>query len=382
MRNILSEYLDLSKEEKNDLWQNAIFVFDTNVLLNLYRYSSITRNKLLDAFDVLKDRIWMPYNVGVEFLKDRCGVIISTTNRYSTLKDAQSKFIDECMKALRLEGKDAEIVELNTLIEKWLITNNEKNVSVINPSSDAILDRILNLFDKKVGKPYTTEELKTIAKEGVQRYQTNTPPGYKDQNKKLGNDDNNKYGDLIIWKQILEHSKDKDIDIIFVTHDQKEDWWLKESGKTIGPRYELKKEFKDYTSRQFLMYNMDNFLIFFNDYHGGMVDQIIIDEVKSIDNTFEENRIRKSYDGKILFMQEDINIREKEVNNILLKYKNTNDMPLNVRKNYNNLKLSISNLYLQINSYQKRTRHFDSLINDNDKATMNIVNEMLIKLNV
>ena len=60
MRNAIKEYIEYSSEEKNDLWNTATFVFDTNVFLNLYRYSNKTRNQLIESFECLKPRIWMP----------------------------------------------------------------------------------------------------------------------------------------------------------------------------------------------------------------------------------------------------------------------------------------------------------------------------------
>ena len=43
MRNAIREYLELNSQEKNDLWGTATFIFDTNVFVNLYRYSNNTR---------------------------------------------------------------------------------------------------------------------------------------------------------------------------------------------------------------------------------------------------------------------------------------------------------------------------------------------------
>ena len=51
MREAIKEYIEYSSKEKNDLWNTATFVFDTNVFLNLYRYSNKTRNQLLESFD-------------------------------------------------------------------------------------------------------------------------------------------------------------------------------------------------------------------------------------------------------------------------------------------------------------------------------------------
>ena len=51
MRDTIKEYIELSDKEKNDLWNTATFVFDTNVFLNLYRYSNKTRNQIIESFE-------------------------------------------------------------------------------------------------------------------------------------------------------------------------------------------------------------------------------------------------------------------------------------------------------------------------------------------
>jgi hypothetical protein len=61
MRNIFPGYYRPTDEEFYKMWQECIFVFDANVLLNLYRYSPDTRDELLDVLERLKDRIWIPH---------------------------------------------------------------------------------------------------------------------------------------------------------------------------------------------------------------------------------------------------------------------------------------------------------------------------------
>ena len=68
MRNAIKEFIEPSDYEKHNLWENAIFVFDTNVLLNLYRYSAKTRKSLLDAFESFMDCIWFRFVVGFVFV--------------------------------------------------------------------------------------------------------------------------------------------------------------------------------------------------------------------------------------------------------------------------------------------------------------------------
>lgn len=44
MKNAIREYLDMADSEKKGLLNTATLVFDTNVLLNIYRCSKSTRD--------------------------------------------------------------------------------------------------------------------------------------------------------------------------------------------------------------------------------------------------------------------------------------------------------------------------------------------------
>lgn len=151
MRNALKEFLEPSNIEKRQLWEKAIFVFDTNVLLNLYRYSAKTRNSLLDAFESLKDRVWLPYQVAYEFMKRRCEVIYETVQRYDQFEKEIQSFSQKAADILRLTPTDDELAELNRFLFKWLNSNKDQNLLVQNASNDEILAKILMIFDNKIG---------------------------------------------------------------------------------------------------------------------------------------------------------------------------------------------------------------------------------------
>ena len=127
----------------------------------------------------------------------------------------------------------------------------------------------------KLEKASAPKQKKAIEQEGENRYAAKTPPGYKDAKKT-----ENRFGDLLVWKEILNYAKSQEVDIIFVTHDQKEDWWNINSGKTIGPRIELRKEFYEETGHMFHMYTMSSFLSFFIENKGKSIDKATIDEVE------------------------------------------------------------------------------------------------------
>lgn len=312
MKNAIREYLELKDEEKEELWNNAVFVFDTNVFLNLYRYSKKTRDILLGAMEQLRDRIWMPNHVAHEFMENRVEVIFETIDRYERLHEETNSFIKVCTDTLRMKKDDSELVGLQNYIETWIDTNKRRDLLVTDVIEDPILDKILDLFDGKVGKGFDEEEIEKIISEGDERYEKKIPPGYKDATKKKGTLDNNAYGDFIVWKEIIHFSETEKKDIIYVTHDQKEDWWNIKRGKTVGPRTELRKEFMENTRNKFHMYSMNNFISRFEGNKGMKIDQSIIDELQSIQFLINQ----KNYDNlKNKYLEEfnEISIEEKKI---------------------------------------------------------------------
>lgn len=77
-------------------------------------------------------------------------------------------------------------------------------------------------------------DLPRIAELGAARYEGRIPPGYQDRNKKGHGDDDpdevsvagaNRYGDLIFWKESMEHARAmRASSVIVLTNDRKNDW--------------------------------------------------------------------------------------------------------------------------------------------------------------
>lgn len=293
MKNAIREYIEYSEEEKKELWDTATFVFDTNVFLNLYRYSNNTRKQLLDAIEKLKPRIWMPYQVAYEFCKDRYSVIEESNKRFDDIGKDADRLIKDWKQTLRLDDNNEDIATLRNYLLKWIKDNKKKNFLVFDISNDKIFTKLLELFDGKTGKEISSEDRRKIEKEGEERFERKTPPGYKDNAKT-----DNKYGDLFVWKEIIQYSKSHSVDVVFITHDRKEDWWNTCAGKTIGPRVELRKEFYQETQRRFHMYTMTSFLSLINDIKKDSIDKKTIQEVETITKNIIPDDIyidKKSY---------------------------------------------------------------------------------------
>jgi len=86
MRKVFRSYYPPTADEFQELWQKCHFVPDTNVLLGLYRYTSKTAQALLDRFEEVSPRIWLPHRVGFEFLRGRHAVIADQAAVYASAR--------------------------------------------------------------------------------------------------------------------------------------------------------------------------------------------------------------------------------------------------------------------------------------------------------
>ena len=359
MRDTIKEYIELSDKEKNDLWNTATFVFDTNVFLNLYRYSNKTRNQLIESFEWLKTRIWMPYQVASEFCKDRYSVIDEANKRFDNLSADADKLTDNWREELRLDCSDSDIKELGKYLKEWITKKKDNNYLTFSATNDEVFRRLLDLFDGKVGKPFSVEEKLNIEQEGEKRYASKIPPGYR-VNKKTAN----RFGDLFVWKEIIGYSKLKEVDIIFVTHDQKEDWWNTISGKTIGPRIELRKEFYEETKKMFHMYTMSSFLSFFIENKGKSIDKTTIDEVELFASVMKKKIPREELKEYYKSL-EDAN--EKTAAKLRFKIANLERKNKNRKSSINALHKKASKRRLSVEEEIALQRNEEHLINDTVK---------------
>ncbi|WP_447500593.1 PIN-like domain-containing protein [Acinetobacter oleivorans] len=323
MKEQFKGYYNLEEKEFEELWNNGIFIFDTNVLLNLYRYQYDTRDALLKVMEKLTNRVWIPYHVGLEFQKNRPIVIAEQYKKFSEVKN----IIDKSILTMKKEFDNLQLKTRHSYINPDKLIENFENIKTsffndlkkleknsINTSSrDEIRERIDILFKNNIGlPPKNQEEIDKIMTDGELRYKKNIPPGFKDISKDEKNPDEftysnitykSKYGDLIIWKQIIEHVKINSYkNIVFVTDDSKADWlWKIESNgsKILGVRPELKDEFYRETNvKNFHIYNTKSFLSYANDNLNAKVTKEAIQEVSDISNVLK-NTYKSHYRSKM-----------------------------------------------------------------------------------
>jgi hypothetical protein len=283
MKSIFPEQFHRTEAEAKALWEKAIFAFDTNILVHMYRYSEPAKNKLLEAMQALKGRIWIPYWVATEFLNQRLDRISDHIKAYDDAKKTLENF-QKTIKSDRhpflSEALQAEFENIATRMIEHFIAASKDHEGRLN--NDDNLIALAGLIETNVGPAYTDEQLEAIASEGQQRYEKLIPPGFKDSAKNDPSKPLGKYGDLIIWKQLIDKSKEASLPIIFICDDDKDDWILKKNGRTIGPLPALRKEFSKETGQEFHSYSAGRFVEYHNELAGRAVSEEIMSEFNKV----------------------------------------------------------------------------------------------------
>jgi predicted nucleic acid-binding protein len=295
MKSKFPGYFKLTEDEINQLWENALFVFDANILLNLYRYSDETRDDFFKILEKIKDRVWIPHQSASEFFENRLNVISQQEKSYeeasNSLKAIENEFENSRQHPFISQKLLKKFSNLSKEICEQLKESKDFHNKRIN--QDDVLEKIEILFNEKVGNEYQKNQLEEIYKEGEVRFLDKVPPGYKDSGKKDDSSkDTRKYGDLVVWKQILDKSKELKQGIILITDDRKEDWWIRFKGKTLSPRPELKKEFQTETKQSFHMYQSDRFLEFATKYLNEEINENAIQEIRDLRKLDERKRLQ------------------------------------------------------------------------------------------
>jgi len=288
------EYYRPNEDEFSQLWENCLFVFDTNVLLNIYRYTSKTRQDLIETLCKLSDRLWVPYQVALEYQQKRLDVISEQELAYTHIQNLFNDTRDKLKNKL-ISYKIHPFIKVKIFNDKInnLFLDFEEELNHLKQEHPNLIERdefrdiITNLFSGKVGSPCSQKDLEKIYKIGVKRYEHQIPPGFKDQKK----DGLREYGDLVIWFQIIEQAKSRKKPIIFITDENKEDWWHKFRGKIIGPRPELINEIFSKADVDFYMYQTDQFMKYASKYLHEPVNLETIEEVQKV-RKFDERSLR------------------------------------------------------------------------------------------
>ena len=351
MRNLLLKvHKELSEKDFKKIWTEAFFIFDSNVLLDLYRLPDSAKNDLISVLENedFNKRIWIGFQVLTEFLSNRLNIIGEQKNMFNKVASITEKHIQ---KITELNNEyNTEIIKLNLnqrhstispdefintkklkkttrIFKNFVLHLNEKEKlhNDVN-DRDEIKDIIINIFENKIGNPFSESEIAKIIKEGNERYSDKVPPGYMDF-KKEGNHIvkdlklPKKFGDIFLWKEIIKYINENKLQqVVLVTGDVKEDWWEEKRGRKIGPRRELLNEI--YTNCEdldiFHMYNTSTFLKYAKKEINSEIKDSSIEDTRKLIDLNKRQEIQKTIEiseiyEKINFINRNINKSEKDI---------------------------------------------------------------------
>ncbi len=187
MRDIFPEHFTPSKEEFAVFWQNATFAFDSGGLLALYRTSPKTRGTYLDILRHFEERLWLPHQAGLEFLRNRPAVMESQIAAYRNFKgivENISKYRQEAEnnkhnQLLKYEVLSSTLDNCYKLLQESFCEDSD--VSTYETNCAATHAELERLFANRTGR--APADISAREKQLEKRYQELQPPGYMDQKK-------------------------------------------------------------------------------------------------------------------------------------------------------------------------------------------------------
>ena len=129
------------QDKIKEIWKEAILTVDTNVLLDLYRFHSSTRDSILRSLKIFSGRLWLSNQVATEFFKNRHKVIFDAKREFSNGNKSISELSNDILKLIDEKSKG------NRTLPKELITSLRNNLK--EKCDELIKEHVESLQSKK-----------------------------------------------------------------------------------------------------------------------------------------------------------------------------------------------------------------------------------------
>lgn len=352
------------KISKSDLLseKNNLIVIDTNFLLQILELPVDIATKYISALKEIQKNLYIPYLVALEFHLNKSSkkknksrnIKQYISNIENQFEELQNIIFD--LELLKMESSNSELNRMKSnldLFQKdFLEKVNNFVQNEITDKEDKLYKEVLNIISKAIGEPYEQDWINSIQEEGALRFQKNLPPGFNDKNKSEvryynGLSYHQKFGDLIIWKDILNKSLDKSYNdkVIFITNDgeskNKNDLIYKTSNMKVGPNIFLMNELNLLSQKKLYILNNTTFVNMINELTYEEIDRIESDEEKKyvvkipewrLDETLQEIAMKNSQNesGTVWFLDTEnrlakIEFEQLTIQDLLLILSNPNE---------------------------------------------------------
>lgn len=247
MKKTFKEYYAISEDNIKSIILNktinTLFVFDTNVLISLYELHPNARTTLFKTIEYVKERVWMPYQVGYEFNRNRYTHLSTHSKQLNIMRKDVKDEIDRIQEkfnnkklfdGVKNKEIDDQLAALKESTDNFL--DSKYHESIESEKTDTVLDQLYAIFtDTKIGKPLAKNQYDALIKVIDQQWASNNGVGFKDKASKEKQFSIypgdflfcNAYGDPVIIEEIknaiLEQNKGeiKIKNLVFITNDNK-----------------------------------------------------------------------------------------------------------------------------------------------------------------
>jgi hypothetical protein len=263
----------------------CIVVLDTNTLLVPYTVTKQSLDKIKETYEGLIKlrRLVIPAQVAREFAKNRANKIMELFDQLSKKRNSSTLLKKEEYPLLDGLAEYKASLALEDQINEQIKTYRDTLGKVLDQVrawtwDDPVSVLYGELFAQGVVREIAIDDEATLT--DLRRRQLHKiPPAYKDSSKQ-----DEGVGDLIIWQTILEIGRTEKQSVVFVSHDEKSDWWHRSNDQALYPRYELIDEFRRLSGGQtFHIVQLSRFLDLFG------ATQTVVDEVKEKESRIQED---------------------------------------------------------------------------------------------
>lgn len=264
---------------------NTIFVFDSNVWIDLFLLDVITTQYIAEKLKQHKEFFFIPFQVCEEVRSNHKRVMEEARNKVQSKIENFTSIVDKTISDIEREFGIAK--QIDRFVEpeyekviadikgckeksiKKLEILNIRHIKTYTPYTENPILQLITDIQKLNGQPERIPDsyLFSIFLDQSFRKQYKLPPGDLDQRKKQKQDeDQNDYkkrklGDLLIWKEIIQFAKRNNCSICFVENETKEDWWTRSKADKLQPNKFLLDEFKYETNQTIELMNFQDFLV-------------------------------------------------------------------------------------------------------------------------
>ena len=307
-------YRTPSRADYERLFSSGIIVLDTNVLINLYRSNERTRKDTFAVLSRVREQIWIPHQVLAEFWRNRDlpsvrGHHKSKARDVSSALDKTARStrdaLDRWLKDVHLVNDDqanrhienAKDAVAKTLAEvKQFIEQQAERDALEGTAStqtDPVLRELEPLLYGRIGAPLTEREYDAALSEAARRGDEEIPPGYEDFKSKPPAQ---AAGDYLVWAQLLKEAERRKREVLLVTGDVKEDWWVSGGGQgPARPRTELRVELRQRAGVELFMLTPSQLLVEADRTFSLKVDERSVSDLATSENPGTGDRPPKGF---------------------------------------------------------------------------------------